>query len=604
MRCPKKCSKALLLVVTLALPATAQVVFGPVQTSPMGAPHPMEAFADLDLDGDTDAVALDPAGFVALYRNVFPSDLQVAGFVPVVPQPLGVAVGDLDEDGDVDLVTTSATPKVVTLLFVSGSSFTRVDFGVSTVGPPTVLDGNGDGHLDIILGRESLLAGDGQGGFAPPQPFVSPDPIPSDAVPTDVNGDGHVDFVYHVLSPSPLLRMAINDGSCSFAYSDIASGTGPNPKVGVGDFDGDGDDDVVLVDETSNLAQPESFTIRIFRQDVSGFAAPTTVTASLQPFGNFGLGAVFPFSVQTFDVDADGFDDLVLRMIGFGFPSQETHLVVFRGDVALSLPQALDAQAPFDTSSMRIADMTNDGFPDLVRVGPAPTDPLTGIHEIAVNLTNPNPSFLYQITSLSPMGHAGYVQQGFIQPILWKLEDAGGQGVPGVDVTFTTPNGPVVVTTDTNGIARQFEAPSTSSGMVVAQAGATNAAPGMLDVFLRETNGQVLNPASTVRTLEVTYLHERPGIPLWVAVDLPRTPEVTYAGTLHTSLLMPEPELGLLPVLGGTQPFMGGFLTTVQAMYSAFVFGGTSVVVQVYGYDAALGFPQNLIVSDPVFLTL
>jgi hypothetical protein len=107
----------------------------------------------------------------------------------------GVATGDFDEDGRLDVVTASYWTATVTLLlrdthggFQPGQAFT-------VNGQPrdlAVADFDQDGHLDVLTTHQSawvsVLSGDGRGGLA--APVTVPVPVYANALAVgDVNGD-------------------------------------------------------------------------------------------------------------------------------------------------------------------------------------------------------------------------------------------------------------------------------------------------------------------------------------------------------------------------------------------------------------------------------
>jgi hypothetical protein len=235
--------------------------------------------------------------------------------VAVRPHPHGIATGDFNGDGNLDLVTDSWAEDRLELLFGDGrGGFTAPGTYVAVGRHPyqrvRAADLNGDGRADIVSpnlegDNVTILLGDGRGGFR--QPAGSPFPCgdsPFNVAIGDVNGDGIPDLAI-VNSPSSTadrsgrdgLTILIGDGRGGFTRMPGSPfPTAPRPNmVAIGDINGDGVADVVV-------SNPDSDTITIFTMSRNGsVAARSTLAVQGHPKG-----------LALRDLNGDGKADIVV----------------------------------------------------------------------------------------------------------------------------------------------------------------------------------------------------------------------------------------------------------------------------------------------------
>jgi len=235
--------------------------------------------------------------------------------IAVKPHPHGIATGDFNGDGNLDLVTDSWGEDRLEILFGDGKGSFATPGSYVAVGKHPyqrirVADINRDGKADIVSpnlegDNVTILLSDGKGGFR--QPPGSPFPCgdsPFNVAIGDVNGDGIPDLAI-VNSPSSTsdrtgqdgLTILIGDGHGGFtkmAGSPFVTPKRPN-MVAIGDINGDGVGDVVV-------SNPDSDTITIFMMSREGSVA---LRSTLSVPGH-------PKGLAIRDLNGDGKGDIVV----------------------------------------------------------------------------------------------------------------------------------------------------------------------------------------------------------------------------------------------------------------------------------------------------
>ena len=274
--------------------------------------------------------------------------------------PSGVASGDFDGDGDIDLATTAGGPdRVVVLQNAGDGTFGPMLDSLLPSGssPQDLIAGDLDGDQDLDLavalrndgdGIVQIMLNNGSGSFAMGAGIPVGD-RPRGLSIADRDGDGDLDLAVANRN-SDTVNVLTNDGSAMFTNITVVAG--PEPRAtAFGDFTADPGLEIVVTNHDDR-------TVSILADTGGSF---TTVMNML--VGN----AIRPDGVVAADLNGDGLDDFATATSHFNNPDDMANFAT----VFMNNGAGFDGPFDYDTggttsSEVITTDLDCDGSLDLV----------------------------------------------------------------------------------------------------------------------------------------------------------------------------------------------------------------------------------------------
>jgi peroxiredoxin len=285
------------------------------------------------------------------------------GFVPSGASPIKagrhpydtVLLNDVNNDGKADLITPNLTGAAVMVMLGDGNAGFKPEPGAPfALGPRpgyvVVADFNDDGKTDLVATHDddplvAVLLGDGMGGFnpAPGSPLRPPNPVWGVAV-ADLNGDGKKDLAMGAQLDHGVTIM-LGDGKGGF----VTGANAPMPAgkranyVATADLNRDGKPDVVA----SSYGSGE-ITIYLNVTDAS--------KAEITPKTGVVEGAPAPdFDAQALDGKKVKLSDLRGKVVMLDF------MASWCGVCVATLSEIKELHKQFDRSKLEVVSVSLDG---------------------------------------------------------------------------------------------------------------------------------------------------------------------------------------------------------------------------------------------------
>jgi len=288
-------------------------------------------------------------------------------FGPTTNSTAGVAAGDMDGDGDIDIVVGGVNATNAIWFNDGAGNFTAGPiFGGSNATAVIVLvDVDGDGDLDVIegnYGNHDFMYFNTGGILGPPIQLPNPAGVSFTNTnmikAADFDGDGDMDLVRILWTDVPTSpqqsHVFLNNGAGVFTIGASVGPTGAKAACcAVGDFNGDGAPDIVLGRQSTLVGIGET-SVLINNGTGASFGA---LAATIGPTASITTG------IAAFDADGDGDLDVVI-VRGSGQQDQ-----VYLNDGTGGFTAGATIGGLVSSNAVDVADFNGDGIIDIAVAG-------------------------------------------------------------------------------------------------------------------------------------------------------------------------------------------------------------------------------------------
>jgi N-acetylneuraminic acid mutarotase len=300
----------------------------------------------------TDSSMGQTLGTVTLGAATIARSFQAAATYKAGDVPTGIAFGDFNGDGKLDLVITNNADASVSILLNNGDGTFHPQVVYAVFKGPlgvSVGDFNGDGKLDLAVangsnGTVSVLLGNGDGTFQKQTTYSSAS-YPRGIVVGDFNGDGKLDIAA-TNSTANELSILLGNGNGTFQAHKL-SVLGGNPQGIVTGFFAGNQQPLDLV-----VANNSASTLSVLAGNGDGtFQSQSVISNEV---------GTYPTSIATADFNGDGNLDLAITSRNL------VTVLLGNGDGTFQYSPALAVSvSPVNPVSIAAGDFNGDGIPDL-----------------------------------------------------------------------------------------------------------------------------------------------------------------------------------------------------------------------------------------------
>lgn len=310
---------------------------------------------DINKDGKVDIISSSRSGVVSVLLGDGLGTFAAPMETLTNADSASFSVGDLNNDGNLDVVTANLTTGTGSILLGNGTgSFTlsSIAVGGGSTTAVEIADLNLDGKSDLAFsgsaGVVSFFSGNGDGTFATRRAFPT-GIIPNSILSADINRDGKLDLATSNQNGANFSVLTNTfSATCvtpSFATPINATAGIGSLKNAVGDVNLDGNPDVIIANTAGN-----NFSV-LLSNGMGGFS-PTIVLSTL------GLA---PDSIAITDFNKDGKPDLAIT----NRFSDSLSILLGNGTGIFTLSVTLPVGG-INPAGLVVADFNLDSNPDVV----------------------------------------------------------------------------------------------------------------------------------------------------------------------------------------------------------------------------------------------